>query len=172
MEILSKILIAVVFMLIIVIVILQHKQNVHKMYPEVTPTCAIKTCPECISITPDDIINTFTLMKPQTPNNTTVDDLKIALSKPTVVFPQNIQSMTPDQIAKLDQEQLDILSLGFMALMNKGGLSVQQLAAMSPAQISNLSSIQVLVPFILVSAKSVANPFNEAQMDAIKALQL
>lgn len=171
MEILSKILIAVVVVLIIaVLVLIRQKQPVYRMYPScMCPSCS--SCPESIVITPNDIIDIFTLMKPQTPDNMTVDALKIALSKPNVVFPQNIKSMTPAQIASLNQEQLNILVLGFMALMNKGGLSVQQLAALSPEQISTLSAMQVLIPFIIVSSKSVPDPFTEAQITAIKSLQ-
>ena len=159
MEILSKILIGVVVALVILLI------TVLIMYRQTT---AVK-CATSLYITPDEILKTYALMKPMNPtfaNGLTYDNLKDELKGSNFYLPQDLSKLSNDQISKLTELQINILSVAFSALMAKGTFSVEQITAMSPSQISMLSPFQLFMPALIIMS-SPKNPLSEEQMSAL-----
>jgi hypothetical protein len=160
MEILSQILIGVVVALVILLVavLVRHKKRT-----------TVAHCMASLYITPDEILKTFALMKPMNPtfaNGLSYDDLKAQLKGSDFYLPQDLSNLSNDQISKLTESQINILSVAFSALMAKGTFSVEQITAMSPSQISMLSPFQLFMPSLIIMS-SPKNPLSKEQMSAL-----
>ena len=160
--------------IIIVIAILKIKESPKATcgtYPNITcgtyPNITCGSCPTCpFTVTRKEVMDLFNLTYDKMPPPTGMSKEQIisVINSQNLILPQDVQSMTPSEVAKLSALQLAALSLANIVLMSKIGFSVPQLQALTPAQISTLDPTQVMSASFELSS----NKFTPDQLEALK----